>query len=84
MAIPFRAFPNAKYNNDETNGMELRDYFAAQCPHKFDVFTLNDIVEVLGLPRETRVDDWTEEMSLAAECKLRYRWADAMMEARKK
>lgn len=30
MTIPFRAFPNSKYNNDATNGMELRDYFAAK------------------------------------------------------
>ena len=35
MSIPARAFPNAKYNNDETNGMELRDYIAARAMQSF-------------------------------------------------
>ena len=71
MSIPTRAFPNSKFNNDETNGMELRDYFAARAMEKF---TFDKLPHGIMSTKECIAYD-------ATRC---YEIADAMMEARKK
>jgi len=64
-----KAFPNSKYHNSDVNGMELRDYFAAQA-----------MVGIL-----TMLKGGNEGLILVQESssKYAYEWADAMMEARK-
>jgi len=74
-----KAFPNSKFNNEDSNGMELRDYFAAKAMKLTYEFWIRDYYE-FGFNGEENRDGLYQNMNLIAE--TAYEMADAMMEAR--
>lgn len=71
---------------DSVPGMSLRDYFAAHAPSPIaDGATPGGVSELTGVPMPTSQSDapaWGQ-FWLKAEAILRYRYADAMIAARK-
>ena len=64
--------------------IQLRDYFAVNCPpENITRPTWGDIKKFKKLKEDARIEDWKDEYSSEWECVQRYRYADAMMEARK-
>jgi hypothetical protein len=74
-----KAFPNSKFNNEDSNGMELRDYFAAKAMELTYTFWMQDYYK-LGFDNGENESDKTFSNSLIAE--TAYEMADAMLKAR--
>lgn len=81
-----KAFP--KYAEKAVNreqGMDLRDYFAANCPFEDTGSVTWDVIRKFKkLPPNTPIEEWKPEYSLEWDCHKRYEWADAMISARGK
>jgi hypothetical protein len=69
-----KAFPNTKF----AEGMDLRDYFAAQAP-----IYLDDALESLQASTKAILEEKFDKEVIDELAKLSYLYADAMMEARK-
>lgn len=71
-----KAFPATRMgqSSPETEGMDLRDYFAAHCP--FEITDLDCYFKV-------DYEDFSPKQLIKTLAEYRYLYADAMMEARK-
>jgi hypothetical protein len=72
-----KAFPNNEKYTTETNGMDLRDYFAAKAMNGY-------LSKMASNPLETGpiCVDMETETNMDAVAKAAYLFADAMMKAR--
>lgn len=81
-----KAFPLlSKWDDEKLNGMDLRDYFATHAQIPTPNLTLGEISKMAG--HKEYKNPTTEECCAAVVmewARLRYEYADAMMEARKK
>lgn len=80
-----KAFPHKVMSAEQGQGMDLRDYFAVHAQIPAPSLTLGEISKMIG-HKEYKTPT-TEECDAAVVmewARLRYEYADAMMEARKK
>jgi len=68
----------------EDAGMDLRDYFAAHCP-EFEIpkIVLDDVAEYLSKPSHMVFGEEMAEGFIKLRALARYKYADAMLDARK-
>lgn len=79
-----RAFPVTIGQTDEDlQGISVRDYFAARAPELPEETSVQKAAEMLGMSKDEYLSDVYRNFC-RADAIVRYVWADAMMEARKR